>query len=73
MAIRTDFGKEVMKRLIDRDLSTKWLQEEITRREGIFVDASYLRKALTGQYVSPRLIMAIREILDMPDDESVHR
>ena len=62
MASKTDFGKSVLKKLIDEDKTTKWLQDEITARTGLFVDASYLNKALTGQYVSPRIIESIVDI-----------
>jgi hypothetical protein len=64
---KTSFGKEVLKKLVDVGKNQKWLQDEITAKTGLYVDSSYMNKALTGKYVSPKLVEAIREILDLPD------
>lgn len=66
----TKFGKKVRHRLIDLDKNQKWLQDEITAKTGLYCDSSYLYKAQTGQYVSSKLIEAIRDILDIPEDKA---
>ena len=33
----------------------------------MFVDDAYLSKILTGQRNAPKIVQAIREILDLPD------
>lgn len=68
MAVKTPFGKQVLKKLVDVNKNQKWLQDEITAKTGLYVDSSYLNKALTGKYVSPKIVQAIREILALPED-----
>ncbi len=65
----TDFGKDVRKRLIDRGETQRWLCAEITRRTGLYMDSGYLGKILSGRRASPRVLAAIREILDLPEGE----
>ena len=62
----TDFGKEVKKKLVDIDQTQVWLCEQITARTGLFVDGSYLNRIYNGQRAAPKIVQAIREILDIP-------
>lgn len=62
-----EFMKEVKKRLIDLGKSQKWLEEQITEKTGLFVDSSYLGKIYKGERNAPKVVQAIREILDIPD------
>lgn len=61
------FGKLIKKRLVDLDQSHSWLIEHVAARTGLFFDRSYLHKILTGKLNTPKIVQAIREILDIPD------
>ena len=63
----TPFGKEVKKRLVDLEQKQAWLIEQVTEKTGLYFDGSYLHKVMTGQLNTPKILQAIREILDMPD------
>lgn len=62
----TDFGLCVKTELLRRGMEQKQLEKSITEKTGLYVDSSYLSKILTGQRNAPKIIQAIREILDMP-------
>lgn len=62
----TDFGLCVKTELLRRGKEQKWLEEEIKSRTGMFVDSSYLYKIFTGQRNAPKVVQAIREILEIP-------
>lgn len=63
----TPFGRKVKYRLIDLGCTQSWLQERISEKTGLFVDSGYLYKILTGQRNAPKIVQAIREILNIPD------
>ena len=63
----TSFGKEIGKRLIDLDLTQNWLIQQVKERTGLYFDDSYLHKIKTGKLTSPKIVQAIREILDLPE------
>ena len=63
----TAFGKQIKYRLIDLGKTQTWLQKQITEKTGLYMDSSYMYKVLTGQKNSPKVVQAIREILDIPD------
>jgi hypothetical protein len=44
-----------------------WLEQTVTDRTGLFVDSSYMYKILTGQRSAPKIVAAIREILNLPE------
>ena len=73
MAQFTEFGKEVKKRLIDIDKSQSWLISEVKERTGLFVDTGYLYKIFTGERAPSKVISAIQEILDMPEQTEAQR
>ena len=62
-----DFGKEVKKKLIDLGKTQSWLEVEIKERTGLFVDSGYLHKIFTGQRNAPKIVEAIKEILEIED------
>lgn len=62
----TDFGLCVKTELLRRGKEQKWLAERISEKTGLFVDNGYLYKILTGQRNAPKVVQAIREILDLP-------
>ena len=63
----TPFGKEVKKRLVDIEQNQEWLIQQITAKTGLFVDSGYMHKIMTGQRNAPKVVQAIREILDIPE------
>lgn len=68
MAEFTNFGAEVKIKLLGPPRRTQsWLAEEVCNKTGLVVDDSYLSKILTGQRNAPRIVQAIREILDIPE------
>lgn len=62
----TDFGLCVKTELLRRGKEQKWLEEQISAKTGLFVDNGYLYKILTGQRNAPKVVQAIREILELP-------
>jgi len=69
MAQITEFGKEIKKTLIDIERPQMWLVEQVRERTGLYFDDSYLYKIQTGQLSTPKIVQAIREILDLPEKE----
>lgn len=61
----TEFGLCVKNKLLRLGKEQKWLEEEIVRRTGLFVDSGYMYKILTGQRNAPKIVKAICEILDI--------
>ena len=41
---------------------------EIKERTGLYVDSGYMYKILTGQRNAPKIVAAIREILNLPNE-----
>ena len=67
MAEYTGFGLEVKTKLLGPPNRTQmWLAEEASRVTGMYVDSAYISKILTGQRNAPKVVQAIREILDLP-------
>ena len=64
---RQAFGKDIGKRLIDLDKPQTWLIEEVRNRTGLYFDDSYMYKIKTGQLSTPKVVQAIREILEIRD------
>ena len=66
----TEFGLCVKDKLLRKGREQKWLEEEINKRTGLFVDNGYMYKILTGQRNAPKIVKAICEILDieMPEE-----
>ena len=62
----TDFGLCVKTELLRRGMEQKELEKRITEKTGLYVDSSYLSKIFTGQRNAPKVVQAIREILEMP-------
>lgn len=63
----TDFGLCVKTELLRRGRSLKWLGEAVTEQTGLYVDGGYMYKILTGQRSAPKIVAAIRDILDAPE------
>lgn len=68
MADYTRFGLAVKTKLLTPPVRTQtWLAEQISDRTGLYVDAPYLSKILTGQRAAPKIVAAIRDILEIDD------
>ena len=63
----TDFGLCVKTELLRKGKEQKWLEETISEKTGLFVDSGYMYKILTGQRNAPKIVDAIREILDIKE------
>lgn len=63
----TPFGLCVKTALLKRGKSQKWLEKEIENRYGMYADSGYMYKILTGQRNAPKIIQAIKEILELSD------
>ena len=63
----TPFGKEIKKILVDMERNQSWLIEQVTMKTGLYFDRSYLHKIMTGQLSTPKIVQAIREVLNIPD------
>lgn len=70
MAEFTAFGKDVKKKLVDVDHTQAWLIEQVRNRTGLYFDDSYIYKILTDQLATPKIVQAIRDILELPDETS---
>lgn len=67
MAQNTAFAKEVRKTLIDRDMNVSQLAAAVSAKTGLFCDATYLYHIFRGDRNPPKIIAAIREILEMEE------
>lgn len=68
MANLTDFGFEVKTKLLKHPLGTQEaLAEEVSARTGLSVDGAYISNIMAGRRNAPKVVQAIREILDIPD------
>lgn len=59
----TDWGLQVKMELLKQGKEQKWLEEEVTKRTGLYLDSGYVYKILTGQRNAPKIVSAINEIL----------
>ncbi len=67
MAKLSEFGKDISKRLIDLSKPQTWLIEEVRNKTGLYFDDSYMYKIKTGQLSTPKIVQAIRDILEIQD------
>lgn len=61
----TDFGLSVKTKLLQNGRDQKWLEEQVKTKTGLYVDNGYMYKILTGQRNAPKIVAAIKEILDI--------
>lgn len=60
---QTDFALCVKKKLIDRGMSQKELENAVSAKTGLYVDSGYLYKIFTGRRKASKVVNAICEIL----------
>lgn len=63
----TDFGLCVKTELLRQGKEQKWLESRIKETTDMYIDSGYMYKILTGQRNAPKIVQAIREILDLPE------
>ena len=63
----SDFGLCVKTELLRMGKEQKWLEEVVSEKTGLYVDGGYMYKILTGQRNAPKIVEAIREILDIKE------
>lgn len=68
-AVHTSFGKQIKKRLVDMERTQAWLIDQVRETTGLYFDRSYMHKIQTGRLTTPRIVSAICEILDLPEQD----
>lgn len=63
-----EFKKAVKHRLIDLDMTQAELIRTVSEKTGLFFDVSYINKIYNGQKHPAKILAAIREILDLPEE-----
>jgi hypothetical protein len=61
----TDWGLAVKMKLLQMGKEQKWLEEEVAKRTGLYLDSGYIYKILTGQRNAPKIVSAINDILEI--------
>ena len=64
----SDFGLCVKTKLLQMGKGQKWLEKAVNEKTGLFVDSGYMYKILTGQRNAPKIVAAIREILNINEN-----
>lgn len=64
----SDFGLAVKTKLLKLGKNQEWLGAIVSERTGLYVDSGYMYKILTGQRSAPKIVAAIREVLEMEDE-----
>ena len=67
----TQFGKDIKYRLIDLNKTQTWLMEQVTEQTGLYMDSSYMTKIMTGQLTTPKVVAAIRNVLELAEKTAV--
>ena len=65
----SDFGLSVRVKLLQIGKDQKWLEEAVSEKTVLYVDNSYLYKIFTGQRNAPKIVAAIKEILNIEEKE----
>lgn len=63
----TDFGLTVKIELLKAGKKQQWLQEEVTKSTGLFLDSGYIYKIFTGERNAPKVVQAICDILNISE------
>lgn len=64
----TDFGLCVKTKLLQMGKEQRWLEQSVSEKTGLYVDRGYMYKILTGQRNAPKIVAAICEILNIPEE-----
>lgn len=63
----SDFGLCVKTKLLQIGKDQRWLEEAVSEKTGLFVDGGYMYKILTGRRNAPKIVAAIKEILEIEE------
>lgn len=63
----TPFGKGIKKHPMDTDRTQTWLIERVQGAARLYFDRSYIHEIQVDQLATPKIIQAIRDILDLPE------
>lgn len=63
----SDFAKMVKIELIKRTWNLSDLAVEVNRATGLFCDQAYLSKIMSGKRNAPKIVSAMKEILNFSD------
>ena len=63
-----EFKLAVGHRLLDKNMTQADLIRAVREKTGMFLDTSYLHKIYSGKKHSAKILAAIREILDLPEE-----
>ena len=61
----SDFGLCVKTELLRQGKEQKWLETAVSEMTGLYVDGGYMYKILTGQRNAPKIVEAIKVILNI--------
>lgn len=64
------FGKEINHALIELNQPKEWLIEQVGELTGRYFDRSYLHKIQVGELSTPKIVQAIRDILQLPESST---
>lgn len=60
-----EFGIKAKVKLVQINQTSTWLANEVHKSTGLYVDASYLSHIFTGKRKAPKVVDAIKDILQM--------
>lgn len=60
-----NFDKAVRIRLIEMEKNQKWLMEQVKEKTGLYMDSSYMSKIIKGEKTPPKVVDAIKGILNI--------
>lgn len=64
----SSFGLKVKAKLIEPPMRTQaWLLKEVRNRTGLYIDPPYMSKILKGKCQPPKIVQAIKDILNITD------
>ncbi len=67
--ILSEFGIQIRSKLDIKGMNQNDLIDLVCEKTGMFFDSGYLYKIMTGQRTPPKIIQAICEILDIPEQQ----
>lgn len=68
---RTQLGRDIETQLVVIGETSEWLIEKVSASTGLYFDRSYLHKIKVGLLNTPKIVQAIKEILNIPDAPEV--
>lgn len=65
-----DFGMAIKSKLLEMNQTQTWLIEEVKKCTGLYVDSSLMFKIIVGERTTPKIVQAIRDILQLPESST---